>query len=148
MRTTPKISVLWIFLNKSHLNTGGEECREQIHTHKTKFLKPFLDLVQSGGAINPKMENFRVMPVNSLAFDRQNQIHVSVSKHSFVLIVTPWKALMVICTLFSTCKFSYFSCKTIAWSTFTNDLCLVENLYRSWNLNFSLDVYYSRGCNL
>lgn len=91
MRTTPKISVLWIFLNKSHLNTGGEKCREQIHTHKTKFLKAFLDLVQSGGAINPKMENFRVMPVNSPAFDRQNQIHVSVSKHSFVLIVTPWK---------------------------------------------------------
>lgn len=56
MWTTPKISTFWILLNKEHLDPGGEECRGQNNTHKTKFLKLFLDVGQSDGAINPKME--------------------------------------------------------------------------------------------
>lgn len=39
-------------------------------------------------------------------------------------------------TLFRTSKFSYLSCKTLAWSNFRNKLCLVENLYRSLNMHF------------
>lgn len=42
----------------------------------------------------------------------------------------------MICTLSRTSKFSYLSCKTLAWSNFRNELCLVENLCRSVNMGF------------
>lgn len=55
--------------------SGGEERREQNHTHKSKFLKFFLDMGQGDETVSPKMDIFHVMPVNSLPFGRQNQIH-------------------------------------------------------------------------
>lgn len=43
-------------------------------THKTKFLRPFLGSIQSGGALNPQLEISRVNPSHLIGETKSTQV--------------------------------------------------------------------------